>query len=512
MNRHAHARQTARMTHNQRTIAVLSLAGTLLSLAVLSGGCSSDTTPQTELRTEAAPVTTVINLDDFRSADAGNATSTTPGPSANSGTASSRATSPNTPISGRAAAPRSAVDPDVTVLEGRGLAPIPRQPTRLNPGMAVAATPDQPEGVTISPGAPAGPPSPAAKPAGRPIVVDALVGQINGKPVYASQFLEEFEARFTAQAVENKDTPRLWQRDAVAAVRTKLQNETVQELMLAEARSVLSPEERRGLLFFLSNIRENLVSQSGGSAEAANARLAEMEEGSLDIRARNERDLALLQMIYQRFIIPRVNVSWRDVQVEYDRQFLRFNPLGTATVRMIWAEARDTAKVSQITSDLASKPFADVASDRALNLFLPSSGGKYEFELEGRDIKDAKPFKQAELNTLFTSLSPTTVGGPITYRDPDRNRDVTAWMLVEKLDRPAGKTLQEAQLDLYRELRTRKLDEESRRFVLRIKEKGTATSEEEMIARLVNIAAQRFFVPAATAAATTPSPAPSPIK
>ncbi len=478
--------------NHARTLACLALAGTLLSLA---GGCSSDATPTTELRTEAAPITTAINLDDFRSASV---------PAADSGESGDRtgAARVAVPSADAGRAPTAAVDPNVTVLEGKGLPALPREPARLNPGMAVASTPDSPEGVSIRPGAPDAPPSPSARPAGKPVIVDALVGQINGKPVYASQFLDEFEARFTAQAAENKDSPRVWQRDAVSAVRNKLQNETVQELMLAEARSVLSPEERRGLLFFLSNIRENLVSQSGGSAEAANARLAEMEEGSLDIRARNERDLALLQMVYQRFILPRVNVSWRDVQVEYERQYERFNPLGKATVRMIWADPRDTAKIEQIKNQLASKPFAEVASDRGLNAFLPSDGGKYELELTGREIKDVKPFKFAELNTLFASLTEKVPAGPVTYRDTEQRRDVTAWMVLERVDRPESQTLKQAQLELYRELRTRKLDEESRRFVSRIKEKGTATSEDEMIAKLVNIAAQRFFLPVVNAPAT----------
>ena len=479
-------------------IAALAMAGSMFSL-----GCSSDVTPFTALRAEPVDATTALDLNDFR--DPQSATTVT-GVAAGGTTVSKLAVAGATNGKTPGAPPRAAADTGVSVLEGTGLRPLPREPARLNPGMAVASTPDSPEGVSIRAGAPNGPPNPSARPAGKPIVVDALVGQINGKPVYASQFLDEFEARFTAQAAENKDSPRLWQRDAVTAVRNKLQNETVQELMLAEARSVLSPEERRGLLFFLSNIRENLVSQSGGSAEAANARLAEMEEGSLDIRARNERDLALLQMVYQRFILPRVNVSWRDVQVEYERQYEKFNPLGKASVRMIWADTRDTAKVEQITSGLASKPFKDVASDRALNSFLPSTGGQYELELTGREIKDVKPFREPELNKLFASLTQKVASGPITFRDTDRGRDVSAWMVLESVDRPEAKTLKQAQLDLYRELRTRKLDEESRRFVSRIKEKGTATSEDEMIARLVNIAAQRFFLPVANA---SPSASPA---
>lgn len=467
-------------------------AGTLLVV----GGCSSDETSNPEFSTAPAERSSALTLGDF----------VDPNKPAANASAKSQRTAP----AGRIAAGATSVaagEKPPTVLVGtardeammraeaaamaakaKAEADAASKP-KLNPTMSSDA--GETGKVTLTPGAPDAA-KPGAGSSGREVVVDSLVGQINGKPIYASKILSDMDARLSAEAEKAQGNGRSWQRESASAILAQLKGQIEQELLLSEARSVLSPEERRGLLFFLSNIRENLISQTGGSEQLANRKFADQEQGSLDLKAANERDLALLQLIYQRYILPRVNVSWRDVQVEYERQFAKYNPAGTATIRMIWVESKQAETIEQVKQALKAKPFAEVAADGKLNDFIASRGGKLEIKLDGRTPAESKLVPFEEMNTAAQGLAAGTFTGPINFRD-DRGRSLAGWVMLESVKQEPGQKLEDVQLELYRELKQRKLEQEARRYFERIKDKGTRTDELEMTARLVSIASQRYL-------------------
>ncbi|MBL8757994.1 MAG: hypothetical protein JNK35_06150, partial [Phycisphaerae bacterium] len=66
-------------------------------------------------------------------------------------------------------------------------------------------------------GEPASPVNPSASAASQPVVIDAMVGQVNGKPIYASRFLAPLDARLRARRVELR-TNAAWQRAAAEII------------------------------------------------------------------------------------------------------------------------------------------------------------------------------------------------------------------------------------------------------------------------------------------------------
>jgi dsDNA-binding SOS-regulon protein len=330
--------------------------------------------------------------------------------------------------------------------------------------------------------------NPGAKPASPPVLVDSLVGQINGKPVYASKFLAPLDQRLRSRA-EELNNNREWQREAARIIYDRLLEQIRDELFLAEARASLTPEQRQGLLFFMDNIRENLSSAAGGSQANADEILRAREGLSLEDKVKLERDRALVRNLAQRYVNPLVNVSWRDIRRTYERNYDQFNPPAVAQIRIIMVGVNDAAGQAKVAAELAAgKPFAEVAA-LDVNRFARSEGGLIERRVLGT-YGEAPVFEDESLDKAARSLSPGQTTGPF---DLPRQR-VKAWMHLDGFVRPEGRSLEEAQLEIYNKLRAQRFDEETRRFFERLLERGSRTNERDMAEKLLAIASERYLI------------------
>lgn len=345
-----------------------------------------------------------------------------------------------------------------------------------------------------------------AKPLGKAVLVDQVIGQINGRPVYAHQFLAPIDARLKQLLVQNNNNARAWAAAAAKLINERLVAEIQDELFLAEARAALTPEEKQGLIHFLTSIREGLASMSGGSEERAEERLLETEGLTLEEKARDERDKALIRSLVQRQIQPRVNVSWRDVRRAYDKNYDVFNPPPVAVIRMVWAEPAQPGKPSpqeQITRLLSEgKAFEDIARSEWNGFLRDEAGMAPKRPIEG-PYEKATIFADATLNSKAQSLTVGQVTGPFAYQ----NRMV--WMKLEAIEQRRGKSLAEAQVELMAALRQKKYGDELNRFFQRLLERGSFSDVGLMTERLLAVAVERYIIAdAAAAPAGSPPSAP----
>lgn len=372
-------------------------------------------------------------------------------------------------------------------------APAILRPGDLVPVAGPSAAPDRgPADVAAVPGRPEERPNPEARPGGPGVLIDGVVGQINGKPVYIGEFLGQMESRLRQEVERTRGDRRAWDRVASEVIGAALVDRVRNELLLAEARAMLTPEQRRGLLAFMTNIRENIAARFGGSPELAGERLREAAPelyATLDERVKEERDLAMLRMLLDKHVTPRIIVSWRDVQNEYERNIERFQPPPTATVRLIRVPASDEARIAEVDSALREgRAFADIAASE-LNDFLRSAGGRLDpVRIEG-SLADTQLVTFPNVDAAARRLEPGSFAGPI------RDGASVYWVLLEEIRQSPGVSLEEAQLELQSTLRQRRERRESERFFREIFERGSKTDIEQMAARLLEIAGDRIFVP-----------------
>lgn len=327
--------------------------------------------------------------------------------------------------------------------------------------------------------------NPAAPPTTDPFILEALVGQVNGRPVFASEILEPLDGRLRALVAKTPDRAR-WLREAAPIVNEQLERIIQNELVLAEARAALTPEQKQGLFFFVNDLQQRIVAQQGGSAVAADEASRAALGRTLTQRTRDALDEVLIGEELNQRILSRVFITRRQVELEYERRQDVYNPPPRAIFRAIAVPSGKADDVARIKSRLDSgEPFTAVADDPA-NIFGAGEKNIFATDVKG-SFEEGKFFANSAINQTAQGLSPGMTGGPL---DAD---GATWWIHLERVDRRPGTSLYDAQLEIERELRSRRLETEQRRYISRLKARGNFSRIEDMLGRLLVIAQDRYF-------------------
>lgn len=320
---------------------------------------------------------------------------------------------------------------------------------------------------------------------GQAVILEAHVGQVNGRPIFASEILEPLDGRLRAIGLESK-TREQWQRLAGKSVYDELIRRVRDELVLAEARANLTPEQRQGLVFFLGEIQKGLVSGSGGSTVAADEQSRESSARSLARETQDQLDRELIANEMRQNVVPRVAVPWRDVQMEYEKNLDKYNPPPTAHLRMILVETSNAEGVSKVNASLASGlAFSEVASAKP-NEFNRSKAGEFDREFTGA-YSEFKFSEVKEVNQAMQQLSPGQTIGPFTYRNN------TGWVHLESIEQKPSQSLYEVQHEIEQGLREERFRQEETRYFDRLLKRGNVSKFEDMMARLLAIAQERYL-------------------
>lgn len=339
--------------------------------------------------------------------------------------------------------------------------------------------------------------SKAATPSGLTRVVEAHVGQVNGRPIFASEILEPLDGRLRALGTDAK-TKDQWQRQAGKSIYDELIRRIRDELVLAEARANLTSEQRQGLVFFLGEIQKTLVAGSGGSAVQADESLRESTSRSLARESQDRLDRELIANELRQRVVPRVSVPWRDVQIEYERNFEKYNPPPIAHLKMIVVDTANAAGVSKVTESLSGGlSFAEVASQKP-NDFNRTKAGEFDRDFAGA-YAEAKFSEVKEVNEAMQRLTPGQTIGPFPYRDK------TAWVHLASIEQRPSKSLYEVQHEIQEELRDERFRQEEARYFDALLKRGNVSKFEDMMAKLLAVAQERYM-PAALLAPSRTSP------
>lgn len=336
-----------------------------------------------------------------------------------------------------------------------------------------------------------------------PVLVDGVVGYINNRAIYISDFLAPMEQRLRAEA---RKLPReKWIQFCRERIQYELNAFIEDELLRAEALSSLSTEQRQGLFNYIRQLQNDFVSKSYGSRaateemfrtkegistaagltpeDAALARGAEnLEEWT---KAKEEQELITFQLAKQ--IYRRLNVSWRDIQLGYEKQFDAFNPPPAAQFRLIRVEKKQTEKIEAIRRALDSgADFADTAASPD-NTYKPDEAGLMRRPFD-KDYAVTEFFGVPILNDKAHALRPGEWTGPF---DVDSS---VFWLKLERIDR-RSMDLYDAQLTIERDLQNKRAQEARARYIDRLKQRASFTNIDEMTERLVRITVERYLPP-----------------
>lgn len=316
----------------------------------------------------------------------------------------------------------------------------------------------------------------------RRVVVDSLVGQVNGRPIFADEFFVPIEDRLMAMADEL--SPRDFERQATQIIGQHLQNLLLNELFLAEAESQLTEDQRRGLFAMMRYWQEETIAEFGGTRSAAERRLAEMEGMTVSEFLEARRDVALLQELQRKRIEPRIAVSWRDIEREYQRRFHEFNPPATISISRIRLHTeRDAALIEEVQRRIdAGEPFAQIAADVG-----EEDGGAWQtFEVEDDGIEGVALAESVRQHLVGLEVGETT--------KPVALGSSTWWLHIADYDQPEGRDIYDpdVQRSLRARLRNQRYNEEMDRYSRHLFERGVFDERETMMRKLLEIAMRRY--------------------
>jgi hypothetical protein len=318
--------------------------------------------------------------------------------------------------------------------------------------------------------------------AGQSWPVEGLVGQVNGRPIFADAFFEPIEDQLL-QAVGIRD--RVEARRALIDVVRRWFKETVDsELIVAEAESKLSPEQQQGLFAWIRSVQEETIAERGGSRAAAEASLEAEASMSLDEFLRQRRDIALARKLLNERIEPRTIVSWRDITQEYERREAEFNPPPTIRIGRIRVATTDTEKIALVKERIASgKRFSEIATE----LKLPDGGLWNTFDLPPEGIRGLQLS-----DTQKERLEGLAVDAVST---PFEQRDFISWLAILSIDTRAERSIydRDVQLQLAAELKGRRELIERERYISTLRSRWVTDDISDMERRLLEIAVERYW-------------------
>lgn len=313
--------------------------------------------------------------------------------------------------------------------------------------------------------------------------VEGLVGQINGRPVYADEFLLPLEDRILRIMAELPLPQAVRELDLLIARRFR--EYVNSELIIAEAESRLSEEQQQGVLAWLRNAREETITNRGGTRDAATESIEDEFGISIDDFMEQRRSVALGQDLLRKRVQPRAIVSWRDVVQAYRRQFADFNPPAEVRLgRVRLHRERDAAVITDVEAAVADgadfERIVEIAGTTNegfwIDVKLPE-GGLEETSLAG-------PVK-ARLD----------VSTPGVVTDPLDQGPFRSWLTVLSVVRPPGRSLYDpkVQRSLESELSSIRFGQEQQRYIDSLRDRWVSNSIDAMLNRLLMIARQRYL-------------------
>lgn len=308
-------------------------------------------------------------------------------------------------------------------------------------------------------------------------MVDAKVGDLNGLPIIARTWLEPLGPRLRAESIGKSRAE--WRAFAANEINNRLIANLQDELFLAEARAGLTDQERAGLRVFLERFEKDVVRSSYGSQTLADEQLRRTSGIGLE-EAKRERERAALVAQIQQRIRDRVQVTSRDLVLEYERNADEFNPPPSAVFRLIRVRTDETETIAAIDEALASTPFPEVAADERNQTPDPTTRA-----ITG-DLASTELFGLEALQNAASQLSPGQWQGPIDAGT------FTYWVYLDRIE-DTSRTLYEAQLELRQRLMQERGIEETSRYLLRLFERAGISGFDDLIVRLVQIAESWYY-------------------
>lgn len=316
--------------------------------------------------------------------------------------------------------------------------------------------------------------------------VDGLVGQINGRPVFAAEFFLPIEDRLIRLAADSN--PAESQRAIISLVHDRWMSFVNSELVVAEAESGLNLQMQQGLFAWLGELENEVTAQRGGTRFGAEKSLMDETGMTMEEFLDQQRKLGLAGQLIRKRVQPRAIVSWRDIEQSYRADIDVYMPPGQVVIgRILLLNRRDADKIARVR-----QAFAEGRSlqDVAVELGIKDDGEWRTFTLDNRDVSDLSDLKQE----VRDGLKGLEVGMPTPAIE---GKTSTSWYCVLRYIVPPARSIFDTgvQLGIRNRLEGIRYDLEEQKYLESLRRRWVNDEISKMELRLIDIALRRYWQP-----------------
>jgi hypothetical protein len=316
--------------------------------------------------------------------------------------------------------------------------------------------------------------------------VDSLIGQVNGKPLYANEFLVPREDRLRRIATSTPNDREKAYEEFRRVIYEAFDQFVNNELVISEAESAIPDEAKEGLLEWMRGLQEQEIANRGGTRSEAQRSIEEEFPGTtIEEFMKRQKNEILAADLMRRRVRPRAIVSWRDIERLYQRNYEVYNPPPMLRVGRIAVPKSDAAKVDQVKAMFAEgKTFQEVA--KAVG--APNDGLWREFKLGPQGIDGVTDLVE-DIKVRIKGLKQGAVDGPVEQRSQ------VSWMtLFESTQAPPRSIFDpRLQLQLRRQLEGERFGIEQYHYLDALRTRWIAEDLKQMRERLFNFALDRYW-------------------
>lgn len=153
-----------------------------------------------------------------------------------------------------------------------------------------------------------------------PMTMDALLGSVNGKPVFVEDVLRPIDGELRNMAANLQKKNRTlsdFRQDARELISRQVQG-LIDDILLANAANEsLSEDDRQRIEPIMNRIRKEILTQNGGSEALADHALR-LRGSSLEKELDDKRRAIVRQLFLNKTLIPKVQVTRQQIMAEYN--------------------------------------------------------------------------------------------------------------------------------------------------------------------------------------------------
>ncbi|MBB48916.1 MAG: hypothetical protein CMJ33_10365 [Phycisphaerae bacterium] len=319
---------------------------------------------------------------------------------------------------------------------------------------------------------------------GRRWPIDGLVGQINGRPVFAAEFFVPIEDRLLN--IGRQGTPEQTRAAILEIVRQRFNQFVNSELVIAEAESDMTPQMQEGLFGWLADLKQEVTAQRGGTSFGAEQSLLDETGLNMEEYIEQQRKLGLAGQLLRQKVEPRAIVSWRDVEQAYQAELSTYQPPRKVRIgRILLLNSRDGMQIEATRQAFAN---GDGFTAVARELGVKDDGLWRTFTLEDGSIAGITDLAQ----TVRDALESVRIDEATRAVE---GRSSTSWYSILAYETPPTQSIfdSDVQLLIRNQLESFAYDTEESNYLNSLRRRWVNDDIRKMEIKLMQLALRRYW-------------------